>query len=76
MRRSACTALRRDAASGRAQRPPAGAHLYVPLGDPGPKSIVPDAYRAGLVTGTGHDMLRVGPVKIFTDGSAGGRTPG
>jgi predicted amidohydrolase YtcJ len=44
------------------------------LGDPGPKSIVPDAHRAGLVTGTGHDMLRVGPVKIFTDGSAGGRT--
>lgn len=44
------------------------------LGDPGPKSIVPDAYRAGLVTGAGHDMLRVGPVKIFTDGSAGGRT--
>jgi predicted amidohydrolase YtcJ len=44
------------------------------LGDPGPKSIVPEAFRAGLVTGTGHDMLRVGPVKIFTDGSAGGRT--
>ena len=44
------------------------------LGDPRPKSIVPDAFRAGLVTGTGHDMLRVGPVKIFTDGSAGGRT--
>ena len=44
------------------------------LGDPGPKSIVPDCHRAGLVTGAGHDMLRVGPVKIFTDGSAGGRT--
>jgi predicted amidohydrolase YtcJ len=44
------------------------------LGDPGPKSIVPEAFGAGLVTGTGHDMLRVGPVKIFTDGSAGGRT--
>jgi predicted amidohydrolase YtcJ len=44
------------------------------LGDPGPKSIVPEAFAAGLVTGTGHDMLRVGPVKIFTDGSAGGRT--
>ena len=37
------------------------------LGDPGPKSIVPDAHRAGLVTGVGHDMLRVGPVKIFTE---------
>jgi len=35
---------------------------------------VPDCHRAGLVTGAGHDMLRVGPVKIFTDGSAGGRT--
>src|SRR5437879_71374 len=44
------------------------------LGDPGPKSIVPEAFAAGLVSGTGHDMLRVGPVKIFTDGSAGGRT--
>jgi predicted amidohydrolase YtcJ len=44
------------------------------LGDPGPKSIIPEAFGAGLVTGTGHDMLRVGPVKIFTDGSAGGRT--
>jgi predicted amidohydrolase YtcJ len=44
------------------------------LGDPGPKSIVPEAFAAGLVTGTGHDMLRVGPVKVFTDGSAGGRT--
>ena len=30
------------------------------LGDPGPKSIVPDCHRAGLVTGAGHDMLRVG----------------
>ena len=44
------------------------------LGDPGPKSIVLEAFAAGLVSGTGHDMLRVGPVKIFTDGSAGGRT--
>jgi predicted amidohydrolase YtcJ len=27
-----------------------------------------------MVTGAGDAMLRVGPVKIFTDGSAGGRT--
>jgi predicted amidohydrolase YtcJ len=27
-----------------------------------------------VVTGVGDSMLRVGPVKIFTDGSAGGRT--
>jgi predicted amidohydrolase YtcJ len=27
-----------------------------------------------MVTGVGDAMLRVGPVKIFTDGSAGGRT--
>lgn len=43
------------------------------LGDPG-KSIVPDCYRAGLVSGVGDDMLSVGAVKIFLDGSAGGRT--
>ncbi len=30
--------------------------------------------RARLRRGDGDDMLRVGPVKIFTDGSAGGRT--
>ncbi|MBZ3694276.1 amidohydrolase [Phyllobacterium calauticae] len=43
------------------------------LGDPG-KSIVPDCYRAGLVSGVGDDMLTIGAVKIFLDGSAGGRT--
>jgi predicted amidohydrolase YtcJ len=57
----------------RAGRLPVRTYMCL-LGDPGPKSIVPDAHRAGLVTGVGHDMLRVGPVKIFTDGSAGGRT--
>ncbi|MCJ8054980.1 amidohydrolase [Shinella curvata] len=43
------------------------------LGDPG-ISIVEDCWRAGLISGAGDDMLRVGAVKIFLDGSAGGRT--
>ncbi|MDN5787976.1 amidohydrolase, partial [Pseudorhodobacter sp.] len=43
------------------------------LGDPG-KSIVQDCFNAGLISGVGDDMLRVGAVKIFLDGSAGGRT--
>ncbi|HHV67669.1 amidohydrolase [Ochrobactrum sp. 695/2009] len=43
------------------------------LGDPGP-SIVEECYKAGLVSGVGDDMLKVGAVKIFLDGSAGGRT--
>jgi predicted amidohydrolase YtcJ len=40
----------------------------------GPGGIVEEAYGNGLVSGAGDDMLRVGPVKIFTDGSAGGKT--
>lgn len=43
------------------------------LGDPN-VSIVPQSYEAGLVSGVGDDMLKVGAVKIFLDGSAGGRT--
>jgi predicted amidohydrolase YtcJ len=43
------------------------------LGDEG-RSIVPQCYEAGLVTGTGDDMLMIGAVKLFLDGSAGGRT--
>jgi predicted amidohydrolase YtcJ len=43
------------------------------LGDPG-VSIVEESWRAGLVCGAGDDMLRVGGVKVFLDGSAGGRT--
>ncbi|KGJ19275.1 amidohydrolase [Paracoccus sanguinis] len=43
------------------------------LGDPG-SSIVTDCHAAGLVTGAGCDRLRVGAVKIFLDGSLGGRT--
>ena len=43
------------------------------LGDPG-VSIVEDCWRAGIISGAGDDMLRVGGVKVFLDGSAGGRT--
>ncbi len=43
------------------------------LGDPD-RSIVEECHAAGLVSGVGCDMLRVGAVKIFLDGSAGGRT--
>lgn len=38
------------------------------------RSILDQAMAAGMVTGTGDQMFRHGPVKIFTDGSAGGRT--
>jgi predicted amidohydrolase YtcJ len=40
----------------------------------GPGGILERAYSEGVITGGGDPMLRVGPVKIFTDGSAGGRT--
>jgi len=40
----------------------------------GEQGIVERCFEAGLVTGTGDHELMVGPVKIFTDGSAGGRT--
>ncbi|MFC4175078.1 amidohydrolase [Microvirga sp. GCM10011540] len=43
------------------------------LGDPD-KTIVPQCYEAGLISGTGDDMLMVGAIKFFLDGSAGGRT--
>lgn len=43
------------------------------MGDPG-VSIVEECWRAGLVTGVGDDMMRIGGVKLFLDGSAGGRT--
>lgn len=43
------------------------------LGDGG-RSIVPECYAAGLISGTGDEMLMVGAVKFFLDGSAGGRT--
>ncbi|ETX27464.1 amidohydrolase [Roseivivax isoporae] len=43
------------------------------MGDKG-RSIMAEARAAGMVSGGGDDRLRIGPVKIFTDGSAGGRT--
>lgn len=43
------------------------------LGDPD-GSIVEECWRAGRISGAGDDMLRLGGVKIFLDGSAGGRT--
>ncbi|AXC49964.1 amidohydrolase [Paracoccus suum] len=43
------------------------------LGDP-ERSIVETCHAAGLVTGVGDEMMRVGAVKIFLDGSLGGRT--
>lgn len=43
------------------------------LGDEG-RSIVPQCRDAGLISGTGDEMLMIGAVKLFLDGSAGGRT--
>jgi predicted amidohydrolase YtcJ len=40
----------------------------------GPDGIAEEAFAKGYVTGTGDARLRVGPVKFFTDGSAGGCT--
>jgi predicted amidohydrolase YtcJ len=40
----------------------------------GPGGIADKVIAEGLVTGRGHDRLVAGPIKIFTDGSAGGRT--
>ncbi len=40
----------------------------------GPHGIAERCGEMGLLTGTGDADLRVGPVKVFTDGSAGGRT--
>jgi hypothetical protein len=39
-----------------------------------PDGILDQCHGEGLITGSGDDMLRIGPVKIFTDGSAGGKT--
>ncbi|MBP0437199.1 amidohydrolase [Tianweitania sediminis] len=43
------------------------------LGDPA-TTIVESCHAAGFVYGSGSDMFRIGGVKVFTDGSAGGRT--
>jgi hypothetical protein len=40
----------------------------------GPNGIQDKALARGIATGLGDDRLRVGPVKLFADGSAGGLT--
>ncbi len=40
----------------------------------GPKGIQQEAFEAGLMTGSGDERFKIGPVKLFTDGSAGGKT--
>lgn len=48
--------------------------VYATLMGDKTRSILPECEQAGYVSGGGDDRLRIGPVKIFTDGSAGGRT--
>ncbi|SDK84130.1 amidohydrolase [Paracoccus chinensis] len=38
------------------------------------RTILPQAMAEGLSTGKGCEMFRIGPVKMFTDGSAGSKT--
>lgn len=38
------------------------------------RSMVDKCFDAGLVSGVGDDMLTIGAIKIFLDGSAGGQT--
>jgi predicted amidohydrolase YtcJ len=40
----------------------------------GPTGIMEECIRHGMRTGAGDERLKVGPAKVFTDGSAGGRT--
>jgi predicted amidohydrolase YtcJ len=40
----------------------------------GPTGIMEECIRQGSRTGSGDERLKVGPAKIFTDGSAGGKT--
>lgn len=40
----------------------------------GPTGIQDQALARGLRTGVGNDWIKIGPVKLFTDGSAGGLT--
>lgn len=44
------------------------------FGHPAPEGILREAHAAGFTHLSGDDFLRVGPVKVFADGSAGGRT--
>ncbi|MGF1526977.1 MAG: amidohydrolase [Candidatus Competibacterales bacterium] len=54
------------------QRLPVRAYLAL-LAAPD-QNVAKSALEAGYVTGTGDDRLKIGPAKLFTDGSAGGRT--
>lgn len=40
----------------------------------GPNGIMEQCIDSGVRTGAGDERLKIGPAKIFTDGSAGGRT--
>jgi predicted amidohydrolase YtcJ len=40
----------------------------------GPNGIEEEAAAAGLMTGQGDERLKIGPIKLFADGSAGGKT--
>lgn len=40
----------------------------------GPAGVMDKAFPQGLMTGVGDEYLKVGSVKLFTDGSAGGKT--
>ncbi|MBL8687451.1 MAG: amidohydrolase [Rhodospirillaceae bacterium] len=40
----------------------------------GPDGALAEAQANGLITGVGDEMMRIGPVKFWADGSAGGRT--
>ena len=48
--------------------------VYATLMGDKTRTVLPEAMAAGMISGGGDDMLRIGPVKIFTEGSAGGRT--
>lgn len=52
---------------------PVRAYLCL-FGHPAPDGIVAGAHAAGYTHLSGDDWLRIGPVKVFADGSAGGRT--
>jgi predicted amidohydrolase YtcJ len=57
----------------RGGRLPVRAYLCL-FGHPAPEGIVRAAHAAGYTHLSGDDWLRIGPVKVFADGSAGGRT--
>lgn len=60
-------------AAERAGRLPVRAYLCL-FGHPEPEGIVRTAHAAGFTHLAGNDRLRIGPVKVFADGSAGGHT--